>query len=109
MEKLSLHLNWMQNKFKNKNVKVYNWNEAKKNWELIGGEYNNGEVSAYTDHFSTFGVFEVTPDSTEIPTKGKHELPNTATNNFNNLLAGLMLVLAGSVLYFVNRRNITLK
>ncbi|WHY00037.1 5'-nucleotidase C-terminal domain-containing protein [Neobacillus sp. DY30] len=52
------------------NVKVYKWNEAKKNWELIGGEYNNGEISVYTDHFSTFGVFEVTPDSKKIPTKG---------------------------------------
>lgn len=92
-----------------KNVKVYYWNEEKKNWELIGGEYNNGEVSAYTDHFSTFGVFESTPVSNEIPTKGSHELPNTATNNFNNLLAGLMLVLVGSVLYFVKRRNTTLK
>jgi LPXTG-motif cell wall-anchored protein len=92
-----------------KNVKVYYWNEEKKNWELIGGEYNNGEVSAYTDHFSTFGVFEGTPDSNEVQTKGNHELPNTATNNFNNLLAGLMLVLVGSVLFFVKRRNTSLK
>ncbi|MFS0775240.1 5'-nucleotidase C-terminal domain-containing protein [Neobacillus sp. 3P2-tot-E-2] len=92
-----------------KDVKIYYWNEEKKNWELIGGEYNNGEVSAYTDHFSTFGVFEGTPDSIETPTKGNHELPNTATNNYNNLLAGLMLVIAGSVLFFVKRRNTTLK
>ena len=46
-----------------KNVKVYYWNEDEEKWELIGGEYKNGEVSAYTDHFSTFGVFEVEPDS----------------------------------------------
>lgn len=51
-------------------VKVYYWNEAKKNWELIGGEYNNGEISANTDYFGTFGVFEVTPDFKRIPTKG---------------------------------------
>jgi 2',3'-cyclic-nucleotide 2'-phosphodiesterase / 3'-nucleotidase / 5'-nucleotidase len=38
-------------------------------------------------------------------TQANHELPNTATNNFNILLAGLMLVLAGGGLYFVKRRN----
>jgi LPXTG-motif cell wall-anchored protein len=87
------------------NVRVYYWNEAKKTWELIGGEYNNGEVSAYTDHFSTFGVFEGTPDSKKIPTQAGKELPNTATNNFNLLLAGLVSILAGSVLYFIRRRR----
>jgi 2',3'-cyclic-nucleotide 2'-phosphodiesterase / 3'-nucleotidase / 5'-nucleotidase len=90
-----------------KSVKVYYWNEAKKNWELMGGEYNNGEISAYTDHFSTFGVFEGDPNSNEIPPKANHALPNTATNNFNIILAGLMLLLAGSVLFFVKRRNTT--
>ncbi|MEH7274765.1 5'-nucleotidase C-terminal domain-containing protein [Neobacillus vireti] len=87
-----------------KNVKVYYWNEEAKKWESIGGEYNNGEVSAYTDHFSTYGVFEGEPDTNKIPTKADHELPNTATNNFNILLAGLILVLSGVVLYFVKRR-----
>jgi 2',3'-cyclic-nucleotide 2'-phosphodiesterase / 3'-nucleotidase / 5'-nucleotidase len=88
-----------------KNVKVYYSNEDEEKWELIGGEYKNGEVSVYTDHFSTYGVFEVEPDSYKIPTQADHELPNTATNNFNIFLAGLMLVLAGGILYFVKRRN----
>ncbi|PAE32955.1 5'-nucleotidase C-terminal domain-containing protein [Bacillus sp. 7884-1] len=88
-----------------KNVKVYYWNEKEEKWMLIGGEYKNGEISAYTDHFSTFGVFEGQPASNKIPTQADHELPNTATNNFNILLAGLMFVLSGGVLYFVKRRN----
>ena len=72
-----------------KNVKVYYWSEKEEKWELIGGEYKNGKVSVYTDHFSTYGVFESKPDSTKIPTQGNHELPNTATNSYNILLAGL--------------------
>ncbi|WP_449622050.1 5'-nucleotidase C-terminal domain-containing protein [Robertmurraya sp. Marseille-Q9965] len=88
-----------------KNVKVYYWNEKEEKWELIGGEYKNGEVSAYTDHFSTYGVFETKPDSSKSPSEAKNELPETATNNFNLLLTGLMLVLAGMMLYFVNRKK----
>ncbi|NWQ44056.1 LPXTG cell wall anchor domain-containing protein [Bacillus sp. EB106-08-02-XG196] len=88
-----------------KNVKVYYWNVEEGKWELIGGEYKNGEISAYTDHFSTYGVFEGEPESNKIPAQADHELPNTATNNFNILLAGLLLVLSGGVLYYVKRRN----
>jgi 2',3'-cyclic-nucleotide 2'-phosphodiesterase / 3'-nucleotidase / 5'-nucleotidase len=106
MKKLNLHLKWIQKQIKNpKNVKVYYWNEKEEKWVLIGGEYQNGEISAYTDHFSTFGVFDGQPTSNKIPTQADYELPNTATNNFNILLAGLMLVLSGGVLYFVKRRN----
>ncbi|WP_428907991.1 5'-nucleotidase C-terminal domain-containing protein [Niallia sp. Krafla_26] len=87
------------------NVKVYYWNEEQEKWELIGGEYKDGEVSAYTDHFSTYGVFEVEPDSQMVPTPSDYELPNTATNAFNLLLGGIILVLAGGALYLVKRRN----
>jgi 2',3'-cyclic-nucleotide 2'-phosphodiesterase / 3'-nucleotidase / 5'-nucleotidase len=84
---------------------VYYWYVEEAKWELIGGEYNNGEISAYTDHFSTYGVFEGEPESNKIPTQADHELPNTATNNFKILLAGLILVLSGVVVYFVKRGN----
>jgi 2',3'-cyclic-nucleotide 2'-phosphodiesterase / 3'-nucleotidase / 5'-nucleotidase len=105
-EKVKLTFKVDQKQIKNpKNVKVYYWNEKEEKWVLIGGEYQNGEISAYTDHFSTFGVFDGQPTSNKIPTQADYELPNTATNNFNILLAGLMLVLSGGVLYFVKRRN----
>ncbi|NMO76335.1 LPXTG cell wall anchor domain-containing protein [Bacillus sp. UniB3] len=87
-----------------KNVKVYYWNEKEGKWELVGGEYKNGAVSVYTDHFSTYGVFEGQPDSSKVPTQ-VNELPNTATNSFNILLAGFMLIVVGVGLYFVKRRN----
>ncbi|KAB7667695.1 5'-nucleotidase C-terminal domain-containing protein [Bacillus sp. B1-b2] len=37
--------------------------------------------------------------------KTSNELPNTATNSFNMLLAGFMLLIVGFGLYFVKRRN----
>ncbi|WP_176474070.1 5'-nucleotidase C-terminal domain-containing protein [Niallia circulans] len=87
-----------------KTVKVYYWNEKANKWELIGGEYKNGKVSVYTDHFSTYGVFEGQPQSSNIPTQA-NELPDTATNNFNILVAGFILLIVGIGLYFGKRRN----
>ena len=50
---------------------------------------------------------EVTPgDKTGSKTPVESKLPNTATNNMNILLIGLMLILFGSVIYFINRRKI---
>lgn len=39
-------------------LKVYYWNTESKKWELIGGSYKDGVVTAQTIHFSTYGVFE---------------------------------------------------
>jgi LPXTG-motif cell wall-anchored protein len=68
-------------------------------------------VEVETSHFSTFAVFEVAGDQTEIAasapkTLDGKELPNTATNNGNLLFAGLLLVLLGSVLVFVKMRRL---
>jgi large repetitive protein len=41
-------------------VKIFYLNEDENKWELIGGDYNNGTVTALTSHFSTFAVFEMT-------------------------------------------------
>lgn len=38
-------------------LKVYYFNPETKMWELIGGEYVDGEVVANVDHFSTYAVF----------------------------------------------------
>jgi 2',3'-cyclic-nucleotide 2'-phosphodiesterase / 3'-nucleotidase / 5'-nucleotidase len=61
-------------------------------------------VSVYTDHFSTYGVFEGQPQSSNIPTQA-NELPDTATNNFNILVVGFILLIVGIGLYFGKRRN----
>ncbi|MDQ0231786.1 5'-nucleotidase C-terminal domain-containing protein [Metabacillus malikii] len=39
------------------------------------------------------------------PGKSNNELPNTATDNFNIIVIGFMLILAGGVLFYVKRRK----
>jgi large repetitive protein len=41
-------------------VKIFYLNEVEQKWELIGGDYNNGIVTAFTSHFSIFTVFDMT-------------------------------------------------
>ncbi|WP_243388159.1 leucine-rich repeat domain-containing protein [Bacillus kexueae] len=91
------------------NVKVYYWNEDKKVWEVIGGTYKDGKVTAETDHFSIYTVFESTQSeltSTTIePSHVEGALPNTATSNYNWLLVGVLLMVTGAVLFFLQRRK----
>src|SRR5699024_3212550 len=51
------------------NLKVFNQNKTTGKWENVGGTYNaeNGTVTAQTNHFGTFTVFEAKKvDSDEI-------------------------------------------
>nr|WP_309098858.1 5'-nucleotidase C-terminal domain-containing protein [Fredinandcohnia onubensis] len=108
-----------------KKVKVFYWNPQSKEWELVGGEYKDGKITATTDHFSTFGVLEVedtkespgsevkgsdTNDSTVKDSDSKNsnggkKLPITATNMANMLVVGLSLILVAVGLLYVNRRK----
>ncbi|MBS4220330.1 leucine-rich repeat domain-containing protein [Bacillus sp. FJAT-49711] len=48
-----------KSKVKNdENMKVWYFNPETKEWENIGGSYSNGFVTAETNHFSTYAVFE---------------------------------------------------
>ncbi|MFD1779585.1 5'-nucleotidase C-terminal domain-containing protein [Fredinandcohnia salidurans] len=108
-----------------KKVKVFYWNPQSKEWELVGGEYNDGKITATTDHFSTFGVLEV-EESKEVPgsevkdsdtndstvkdsdsknSNGGKKLPITATNMANMLVVGLALILVAAGLLYVIRRK----
>lgn len=92
-------------------VKVFYWNPTTKVWELIGGEYKDGFVTVETNHFSTFTVFEMenaedeTIDMPAPTVDDAHKLPNTATNAFNYLLVGLLLLLTATTFFLVNRRK----
>ncbi len=108
-----------------KNVKVFYWNPESKKWELVGGDFKDGKITATTDHFSTFGVLEVkdsketpeadekdtnTNDSTTTESGGKNanggkKLPITATNSANLLVIGLVLILIAVGILYVNRRK----
>lgn len=105
------------------NVKVFYWNPETKEWELVGGEYKDGTISVEVDHFSTFTVFETSgndlpktedpavEDGNELPkTEDKavedgEELPDTATNTFNWLVLGLIMVLAGFAFFLIRKRK----
>nr|WP_233143926.1 alpha-amylase family glycosyl hydrolase [Lottiidibacillus patelloidae] len=90
------------------NVKVYYYNYEKKEWELIGGTYQDGYVTVDTDHFSTFAAFElsISEDVKDIPApKTGEKLPNTATMTYNLVLFGLLLFVTGGVIITLQRRR----
>lgn len=109
------------------NVKLFYLNEADNRWEVIGGNYENGKISAGTNHFSTFAVFELdasTDDENEKGVLGDQNtiggsnnsngstdtgigniLPNTATNMFNYVILGVILILIGGAIYLSKRKK----
>ncbi|SFA83565.1 Lamin Tail Domain [Lentibacillus halodurans] len=99
-------------------VKLYHLNEETDEWDVIGGEYANGKVTAPLTHFSTFAVFEkekATDDQeTSVPEKPTADsgsgkgLPDTATNMFNYLFTGVILSTIGGgmlAMWYVRRKR----
>ncbi|MCM3763790.1 cadherin domain-containing protein [Neobacillus niacini] len=86
-------------------LKVHYFNEAKKEWELVGGTFKGGQVIAKTNHFSTFALFQ--PDDLVVnpakkPATGG-DLPETSTSMYNWLLAGLLIVILGGAMLRIQR------
>jgi 2',3'-cyclic-nucleotide 2'-phosphodiesterase / 3'-nucleotidase / 5'-nucleotidase len=110
-EPITLTFDVDASKVKNtKDLKVFYYNEKTKVWELVpGAVYNNGKVEVKTNHFTIFTVFEVPGNQTTLsapaptPMQGKG-LPNTATNSYNFLLFGIVLVVFGLGLVIRRRR-----
>lgn len=110
------------------NVKLFYLNETDNLWEVVGGNYKNGKISAGTNHFSTFAVFELETSAGDENEKGVlgdqntidrangsngsantgtgNILPNTATNTFNYLIAGVLFILIGGAIYLSKRKKI---
>ncbi|SHN24063.1 carbohydrate binding domain-containing protein [Gracilibacillus kekensis] len=95
-------------------VKLYYYDENNGEWVLIGGTYADGYVIAETSHFSTFTVFEIAEKELPVteepepvvdtPDDDKdEELPDTASNMFNFLLIGGVLLLLGMLVLFRKR------
>lgn len=112
-------------------VKAFYFNEETKEWEVLENssyDTNKGIVTATTTHFSTYGVFrhetEVnngpvpemdddseteSTDSTESSSNDSDkeegaELPNTATGQFNMLTFGMLFILFGIAVFFIQRK-----
>jgi hypothetical protein len=79
-------------------LKVFYWNPVKKEWELVGGTYENGKIKVMTNHFSTYGVFHPNQFA-ESPSA----LPETATNMYNWLFAGMIVFLLGGTIVIRQR------
>ncbi len=88
-------------------LKVYYYNEQTMVWELVpGAVYKDGKVEVKTPHFSKFTVFEVGGNSKVINEPASNtKLPNTATNSYNLLAAGLIVLVIGFAFIFVKRRK----
>ncbi|WP_240468565.1 bacterial Ig-like domain-containing protein [Gracilibacillus sp. YIM 98692] len=95
------------------NVSVYYWNPDTEIWEPVGGQYESGKIRVETSHFSTYTVFESTDDEsqtdkpgTDAGTNDGSDLPDTATNAFNWLILGLLVLVTGACLLFMNKRKV---
>ncbi|WNF22693.1 DUF4350 domain-containing protein [Mesobacillus jeotgali] len=92
------------------NIKMYYYNESTKKWEVLKDsvyDAKTGIVTATTTHFSTFGVFEATEETKGAPVtiEEGNKLPETATNIYNYLIAGLLLLIGGTFILFRQRRR----
>ncbi|MDE5414012.1 LPXTG cell wall anchor domain-containing protein [Alkalihalobacterium chitinilyticum] len=70
------------------------------------GEGSNGGSDSGTS-VGTETTTTTTEGSSSAETKAGSKLPDTATNLFNLLLAGMVLVMIGGVLLFAKRREVT--
>ncbi|UOQ87491.1 Ig-like domain-containing protein [Gracilibacillus salinarum] len=66
-----------------------------------------GEVTAAVNHFSIYGVFEqLAAEESESSTDESNPLPDTATNQYDYLIAGLLFLVLGSVsMWYVRRKK----
>lgn len=101
-------------------LRVYYWNEELENWELVGGEYEDGYVHATTNHFSIFALFhpselakradsnggtkDIKQNNEQSGVQNGLALPKTATNTYNFIIIGIVLLVLGGLAYFLHRR-----
>lgn len=113
---------------KPEHLHLYYFNEDSKEWELVNGsEFANGKVTAPLHHLSTFAAFEKADeantddgstsasgekagtDKTPVIEKAGSSddsasggfLPDTATDMFNYLLIGIVLIISGVGVWYV--------
>ncbi|QGH32752.1 phosphatase PAP2 family protein [Gracilibacillus salitolerans] len=86
-------------------LQLFYWNPELEEWEAIGGEWQDGNVTAQTDHFSTYTVFEQEAIEQLPVTDDGQKLPETATTIYQYFLAGFLLFLSGVFFLFMRRRK----
>lgn len=100
-------------------VKVYYFNEELQQWELIGGTYEDGVVTAQTNHFSIYSVFEKPPvevkehaaEDTKIDSKTVENNTKTSGNkttsqpSFWSGMIALALII-GFIVFYIRRKKL---
>ncbi|WP_112179764.1 phosphatase PAP2 family protein [Paraliobacillus zengyii] len=105
-EKVTLTYSVDRNKVNDENqVQLFYWNPELEEWEAIGGEWQDGNVTAQTDHFSTYTVFEQEEIEQQPVTDDEQKLPETATTIYQYLLVGFLLFLSGMFFLFMRKRT----
>ncbi|UOQ83431.1 phosphatase PAP2 family protein [Gracilibacillus salinarum] len=104
-EKVTLRFSVDSDNVKDKNqVQLFYWNPETEEWEAIGGEWQDGNVTAQTGHFSTYTVFEQEVKEQQPATDDGQTLPDTATSTYQYLLAGMLFFLSGVIFLFIRRK-----
>ncbi|UOQ49858.1 endo-1,4-beta-xylanase [Gracilibacillus caseinilyticus] len=105
-EKVTLSFSVDSDKINNKDqLQLFHWNPETEEWEAIGGEWQDGNVTAQTGHFSTYTVFEQEAKEQQPVTDDGQTLPDTATSTYQYLLAGVLFFLGGVFFLFMRRRK----
>ncbi|MDL4841958.1 phosphatase PAP2 family protein [Aquibacillus rhizosphaerae] len=105
-EKVTLTFSVDSNKVNDKDqLQLFYWNPELEEWEAIGGEWHDGNVTAQTDHFSTYTVFEQEEIEQQPVTDDGQKLPETATTIYQYLLVGFLLFLGGMLFLFMRKRK----
>ncbi len=80
---------------------IYHYNEQNNEWEHIGGDVKDGQITAVVNHFSTYGVFS----QVEEVDKKDSPLPKTATNTYNWLMIGGLFIILAIIILVINRKR----
>ncbi|WP_112181800.1 NEAT domain-containing protein [Paraliobacillus zengyii] len=80
---VTLQFNVDPNSVGNKDIEVRYYNESTKEWESIGGNYQDGIITAETNHFSIYGVFEIVEESPETPEEDTTEDQELADGEYD--------------------------
>lgn len=91
------------------NVDIYYFDEQSQTWIKQNGKHNKKakELRLEVSHFSNYGVFvqEETKASTPVFEEDGKPLPKTATNHYNWILAGSIMIVIGLALIGLGKKN----
>lgn len=105
-EEVTLTFSVDSNRVNDKNqVQLFYWNPELEEWDAIGGEWLDGNMTAQTDHFSTYTVFEQEEIEQQLVADDGKKLPETATTIYRYLLVGFLLFLSGMFFLYMRKRK----